>query len=141
MLNVLVSTLFAPAASPAVPVVANPVEQSPLKADVTTGLLGFQPLMAQDFLTFRQKLLVETGTRQELVALMGFVGHCNSRNQQIKQLRNIRGFVNKKVSAFLTKMLKIEILYAPKKQMRTKQVTIQRIANSIATKCAKLLIY
>jgi hypothetical protein len=38
---------------------ANPLQQSPLKPDVVAQSLGLQPLVAENLLPLRQKLLIE----------------------------------------------------------------------------------
>ena len=103
----LVGTLLAPTATPSVSVVANPVEKRALKADVAPCLLGFQPLVPQDFLTLGEKFLIEAGTRNELLVLLGVFGHVNPRDQQ-RELHADSGICKQKEHDFRTMMLKIE---------------------------------
>jgi hypothetical protein len=49
-------------------VIADPIEQGALEADVATGLLGLNPFMTKDFLTLRQELLVKAGALNEIFA-------------------------------------------------------------------------
>ena len=50
---------MAPGGTPALAMLANPVEQSALKADVATETLGFEPLVLQDLLPLGEELLIE----------------------------------------------------------------------------------
>ena len=58
--------LLSPRGAPAFAMFANPVEQSPLESDVVTKPLRFNPFVFQDFFTFSEELLIETGLFYEL---------------------------------------------------------------------------
>jgi hypothetical protein len=45
--------------TPPKPMPHNPVGQCVFETDIVTGLLGFQPFMAENFLTFRLKLSIK----------------------------------------------------------------------------------
>ena len=55
------------AAAPFGPVFDDPIGQGAFEADVATSLLGFNPLVAHDFLTFGQEFPVERGVFHELI--------------------------------------------------------------------------
>lgn len=62
-LNTIASLALSRAAtsgSPLLPMLADPVEKSLFKANIGTDLLGFDPLMAQDFIPFGEELFVKT---------------------------------------------------------------------------------
>lgn len=70
MLDSLGGRLGLPATfiTPAGSVFHDPIEKSTLKTDVMTGLFAFDPLVAQDFLTLRQKLLIQHGILDQIGA-------------------------------------------------------------------------
>lgn len=74
--------LFAPALSPPVPMVANPIQQSTFKTDVATCFFGFKPLVFQDFLPLGKEFLIQAGTSDELFAVLAVFGHVKPRNQR-----------------------------------------------------------
>ena len=45
----------------------NPICQRPLKANVTSGFLGFDPLVSEDLLPLRLELTVERRVLQQIV--------------------------------------------------------------------------
>jgi len=45
--------------APPEPMPNNPIGQRMFKADIVTGLLGFEPFMAENFLSFRLKLPIK----------------------------------------------------------------------------------
>ena len=64
--------------APAFPVLANPVEQRALKADVVSEPLGFQPFVFQNLLPLREEFLVEAGLFDELAGrwrLLSWLSH------------------------------------------------------------------
>ena len=52
--------------APAVPVLANPVEQRALKADVVAQALGLEPLVAEDLFPLGEEFLIQRGLLYEL---------------------------------------------------------------------------
>ena len=52
--------------APAVPVLADPVEQRALKADVVAQALGLEPLVAEDFFPLGEEFLIQRGLLYEL---------------------------------------------------------------------------
>ena len=60
--------------APAFAVFADPVEQRPLKTDVVTQSLGFQPLVAQDLLPLCKEFLIKRGLFDEFARGYGLCG-------------------------------------------------------------------
>ena len=58
--------LLSTGGSPALAVLANPVEQRAFKADVVAEPFRFYPLVLQDFLTFGEKFLIQAGLFHKL---------------------------------------------------------------------------
>ena len=58
----------------------DPVEQRLFKPDIMTGLLALDPLVAEDFLTLRQKLFVEKRFPDEVVILGSRCCHVMATN-------------------------------------------------------------
>lgn len=52
--------------APFFPVVHNPVHKRALIADIVPGLFRFNPLVFENFLSFGQKILINTRTRERL---------------------------------------------------------------------------
>jgi hypothetical protein len=59
--------------APAIAVLANPVQQRSLEADVVAKPFRFQPFVTQDFLALRQKFLIQRRPLHEVVRLLGFI--------------------------------------------------------------------
>jgi len=51
---------------PALPVLANPIQQRPLETDIVTQALRLEPLVLQDFFPLGEKLLIKTGLFHKL---------------------------------------------------------------------------
>jgi hypothetical protein len=53
--------------APLGPVLDDPIGERAFEADVMPGLLGLDPLVAQDFLAFRLKFAVKRGVLQQII--------------------------------------------------------------------------
>jgi hypothetical protein len=53
--------VFAAGSAPTVAVLTYPIEECALEADITTGFLGFNPFVAQDFFPLGEKFTVKAG--------------------------------------------------------------------------------
>ncbi len=82
--------------------IADPVEQRPLKAYVLTCFLRLKPFVTHDFLTFRQKLLVQAGTLYEFLTVVAVIFHTLPLDQRFIKYTSIIGFVNIKLSTLNT---------------------------------------
>lgn len=63
--GILNQTVFAAGGPPTVTVPANPIKQSPFKANVTTCFLRLDPFMFKNLLTLSQEFLIKARTRQK----------------------------------------------------------------------------
>ena len=59
--------------APALTVFADPIEERAFETDVVAKALRFEPLVFQDFFSFRQKLLIETGLFDEFAGGPGLL--------------------------------------------------------------------
>src|SRR5579885_1386422 len=73
-------------------VLDDPIRQRPLKADVVTGLLRFDPFMLQNFLALSQKLAIQRGILQQIVC-RGCIFH-SVRHSLHRNLRRYRRCCN-----------------------------------------------
>ena len=55
----------------------HPVQKGALKTNIASGLLALDPLVAEDFLTLRQKLPVQRGVSQQVTGIGGCKGSCH----------------------------------------------------------------
>ena len=73
--------------------VGYPVYQGAFKADVKTGLLGFDPFVLQDLFLLRLELPIECRVQQERARLalqIGFISHKTNREVCVCRQRNNR---------------------------------------------------
>jgi hypothetical protein len=82
-----VAELVPPRCAPALPVLPDPVEEGPLKADVEAEALGFEPLVLQDLLPLREEFLIEARLLDEFprrrgIGLFGGESHCSTGSRR-----------------------------------------------------------
>ena len=80
----LLMLMLAACRTPALAVLADPIEQSALEADVVAQPLRFEPFVFQDFFPLGQKFLIETGLFHKLPGRRGLLSrmrHEAKRNE------------------------------------------------------------